>query len=175
VHRVHRRTLFRVLRKGKCRREDTHRVVEYSVGSARCASSRRMPGGCREFSFQENFSDLSLAKYSVAQGVCEGGLILSPEAQEEQCLCTQSSRRKEQKVEKLFEVSQSTKLRSLAFWHFRVRGLERQGILESLHRELLVHEIVPAVGSGVQWPESRWITDTCTGGAHIGGAQKIRS
>jgi hypothetical protein len=65
-----------------------------------------MPGGRREFSFQENFSDLSLAKYSVAQGVCEGGLILSPEAQEEQCLCAQSNRRKEQKVEKLFEVSQ---------------------------------------------------------------------
>jgi hypothetical protein len=62
VHRVHQRTLFRVLRKGKCRREDTHRVVEYSVGSARCASSRRMPGGRKEFSFQENFSNLSYSK-----------------------------------------------------------------------------------------------------------------
>jgi hypothetical protein len=62
VHRVHQRTLFRVLRKYKCRREDTHRVVEYSVGSARCASSRKTPGGRRDFSFQENFSDLSLEK-----------------------------------------------------------------------------------------------------------------
>jgi hypothetical protein len=49
VHRVHQRTLFRVLRKGKCRREDTHRVAEYSVGSARCASSRRIPGGHEAF------------------------------------------------------------------------------------------------------------------------------
>jgi hypothetical protein len=62
--------------------------------------------------FTRNTSDLSLAKYSVAQGVCEDGLILSPEAQEEQCLCTEQRRRKEQKVEKPFEVSQSTKLRS---------------------------------------------------------------
>jgi hypothetical protein len=30
-------------------------------------------------------------------------------------------------------------------------------IMESLHRELLVREIAPAVGSGAQWPESRWI------------------
>jgi hypothetical protein len=62
VHRVYQRNLFQVLRKGKCRREDTHRVDEYSIGSVRCASRRRMPGGRREFSFQENFSDLSLAK-----------------------------------------------------------------------------------------------------------------
>jgi hypothetical protein len=78
VHRVHQRNLFRVLRKGKYRREDTHIVVEYSVGSTRCASSRRMPGGHREFSFQENFLDPSLEKYSVASGVCESGLALSP-------------------------------------------------------------------------------------------------
>jgi hypothetical protein len=61
-----------------------------------------MPGGCREFPFQENFSYLSLEKYSVAQGVCEGGLILSPEDQEEQYLCAQRNRRKEQEVEKTF-------------------------------------------------------------------------
>jgi hypothetical protein len=36
-------------------------------------------------------------------------------------------------------------------------------ILESLHHELPVHEIVPAVGSGAQWPESHWIKDTCMG------------
>jgi hypothetical protein len=66
--------------------------------------------GVKHF-FTRNTLDLSLEKYSVAQGVCEDGLILSPEAQEEQCLCAQSSRRKEQKVEKLIEVSQSTKLR----------------------------------------------------------------
>jgi hypothetical protein len=89
--------------------------------------------------FTRNTSDLSLAKYSVAQGVCEDGLILSPEAQEEQCLCTQSNRRKEQKVEKPFEVSQSTKLRSSKHFDISgVRGLERQGILESLHRKLPV-------------------------------------
>jgi hypothetical protein len=59
--------LFRVLRKEKCRREDTHRVVEYSVGSARCASSRRTPGGRKEFSFQENFSNLSYSRSSNAR------------------------------------------------------------------------------------------------------------
>ena len=67
VHRVHQRTLFRVLRKGKCRGEDTHRVFEYSVGSARCASSRRTPSGCKEFSFQENFSNLSYSRSSNAR------------------------------------------------------------------------------------------------------------
>jgi hypothetical protein len=35
--------------------------------------------------------------------------------------------------------------------------------LESLHRELFVHKIVPAVGSGARWPKSRWIKDTCAG------------
>jgi hypothetical protein len=43
-------------------RRDTHRVVEHSVGSARCASSRRTPGGRKEFSFPENFSNLSYSK-----------------------------------------------------------------------------------------------------------------
>jgi hypothetical protein len=71
VHRVHQRTLFRVLRKGKCRREDTHRVVEHSVekGSARCASSRRMPGGREVFLYKKYFR-FELLKISVAQGVC---------------------------------------------------------------------------------------------------------
>jgi hypothetical protein len=35
VQGVHKRTLFRVLRKEKCQGEDTHRVIEYSVGSPR--------------------------------------------------------------------------------------------------------------------------------------------
>jgi hypothetical protein len=35
----------------------------------------------------------------TTQGVCEGGLILSLEAQEEQCLCAQSSRSKGKKFE----------------------------------------------------------------------------
>ena len=52
VHRVHQRILFRVLRIGKCQREDTHRVSEYSVGFSRCASSKIMLGGNTEFSFQ---------------------------------------------------------------------------------------------------------------------------
>jgi hypothetical protein len=52
-------------------RSDIHRVTEYPVGSARCASSRGTPGGRRDFSFQENFSNMSLAKNSAAQGVCE--------------------------------------------------------------------------------------------------------
>jgi hypothetical protein len=69
VHRVHQRTPFRVLRKEKCRREDTHRVVEYSVGSARCASSRRTPGGRKEFSFQENFSESELFEILECKGV----------------------------------------------------------------------------------------------------------
>jgi hypothetical protein len=66
--------------------------------------------GMKHF-FTRNTSNLSLAKYSVAEGVCEGGLILSLKDQEEPCLCAQSNRRKELKVEKLFEVSGSTKLR----------------------------------------------------------------
>jgi hypothetical protein len=37
VQGVHKRTLFRVLREEKCQGEDTHRVTEYSVGSARSA------------------------------------------------------------------------------------------------------------------------------------------
>jgi hypothetical protein len=58
VHRVHQRTLFQVLKKGKCQREDTHRVVEYSVkkGSARCASSRRTQEGVKHF-FARNTSN----------------------------------------------------------------------------------------------------------------------
>jgi hypothetical protein len=67
VHRVHTRELFRVLRKGKCPREGTHRVDEYSVGSARSASSRRIPGGRKEFSFPENFSNMSYSKYQEHQ------------------------------------------------------------------------------------------------------------
>jgi hypothetical protein len=52
-------------------RSHIHRVTEYPAGSARCASSRGMPGGRRDFSFQENFSNMSLVKKSAAQGVCE--------------------------------------------------------------------------------------------------------
>jgi hypothetical protein len=71
VQRVHQRTPFRVPRKGKCRREDTHRVVEHSVekGSARCASSRRMPGGHEAFLykkyFRSEFSEILCSTRSV--------------------------------------------------------------------------------------------------------------
>ena len=60
--------------------------------------------------------------------------------------------------------SRFTKSRNLAlkFYYVGVRGLERQGILESLHCELPVHEITSVVGSGEWWPERRWIKDTCT-------------
>jgi hypothetical protein len=43
-------------------RRDTYRVVEHSVGSARCASSIRTLGGRKEFSFLENFSNLSYSR-----------------------------------------------------------------------------------------------------------------
>jgi hypothetical protein len=52
-------------------RSDIHRVTEYPAGFARCASSRGMPAGHRDFSFQEKFSNMSLAINSTAQGVCE--------------------------------------------------------------------------------------------------------
>jgi hypothetical protein len=43
---------------------------------------------------------------------CRGTFeVQRSKAQEEQCLCAQSNRRKEKKVEKPFDVSQSTKLR----------------------------------------------------------------
>jgi hypothetical protein len=45
--------------------------------------------------FTRNTLDLSLAKYSVAQGVCEDGLILNPEIQEEPWLYAQRNRRNE--------------------------------------------------------------------------------
>jgi hypothetical protein len=51
-------------------RSDIHMVTEYPAGSATCASSRGMPGGRRYFSFQEKFSNMSLVKNSVAEGVC---------------------------------------------------------------------------------------------------------
>jgi hypothetical protein len=38
-------------------------------------------------------------------------LVSSSEAREEQCLCTQSSSREEDKIEKPFKVSKLTKLR----------------------------------------------------------------
>jgi hypothetical protein len=52
-------------------RSGIHRVTGYPVGSARCASSRGTPVGRRDFSFQENFSNMSLAKNSATQGVCK--------------------------------------------------------------------------------------------------------
>jgi hypothetical protein len=56
--------------------------------------------------------------------MCEGGLILSPKAQEEQCLCRQRNRRKEQKVKKPFEVSELTKLKrgSVSITQMRPKG-----------------------------------------------------
>jgi hypothetical protein len=68
---VQQRTLFEILRKGKYRREETHRVVEYSVVSARCASSRRTSGGRKEFSFKENLSNLSYSRSSKRRCVQE--------------------------------------------------------------------------------------------------------
>jgi hypothetical protein len=57
VQRVQRRTPFRVPRKGKCQREDTHRDVEHSMekGFVRCALSRRMPGGHEAFLYKKYF------------------------------------------------------------------------------------------------------------------------
>jgi hypothetical protein len=52
-------------------RRDTFRVVEHSVGSARCASSRRILGGRKVFSFQENFSNLSYSRSSNTNCVQE--------------------------------------------------------------------------------------------------------
>jgi hypothetical protein len=101
----------------------TTRVTEHSVGSARCALSKGMPRGREAFLFKKYFGS-EIEEISAAQGVCEGGLILSPEAQEEQCLCAQSNRRKEQKVEKPFEVSELTKLRrgSISIMQMRPKG-----------------------------------------------------
>jgi hypothetical protein len=53
-------TLFRVQREEVSRR-DTCRVVEHSVSSARCASSRRTPGGREAFLFKKYF-ELSYSK-----------------------------------------------------------------------------------------------------------------
>jgi hypothetical protein len=60
---VHRRNSFRVLRKEKCQGEGTYRVTEHSVkkGSARCASSRRTPGG-REAFLCKKYFELSYSK-----------------------------------------------------------------------------------------------------------------
>jgi hypothetical protein len=69
-------TLFRVQREEVSRR-DTCRVVEHSVSFARCASSRRMPGG-REAFLSKKYLESELFKISGAPGVCESGLVLSP-------------------------------------------------------------------------------------------------
>ena len=79
----------------------TTRVIEHSVGSARCALSQGTPRGSEAFLFKKYFG-YEIEEISIAQGVCEGGLILSPEAQEEQCLCTQSNKRKEHEANKTF-------------------------------------------------------------------------
>jgi hypothetical protein len=54
-------------------------VTEHSVGSARCALSKGTPRGSEAFLFKKYFGS-EIEEISVAQGVCEGGLILSPEA-----------------------------------------------------------------------------------------------
>jgi hypothetical protein len=63
----------------------TTRVTEHSIGFARCTLRKGVPRGCEAFLFKKYFGP-EIEEISVAQGVCEGGLILCPEAQEEECL-----------------------------------------------------------------------------------------
>jgi hypothetical protein len=84
-----------------------------------------MPRGRDTFIFKKYFG-YEIEEISTTKGVCEGGLILIPKAQEEQCLCTQRNRKKEQKVEKPFEVSELTKLRRgiVSITQMRPKGTE---------------------------------------------------
>jgi hypothetical protein len=86
-----------------------NRVVEYSMkkGSTRCASSKRMPGGREAFIFKKYFGP-EIDEISAAQGVCEGGLILSPEAQEEQCLVHRGIEGRSRRSRNPIEVSKLT-------------------------------------------------------------------
>jgi hypothetical protein len=54
-------------------------VVEYSMrrSSTRHALRRRTPGGREAFIFKKYFG-YEIYKISIAQGVCESGLVLSP-------------------------------------------------------------------------------------------------
>jgi hypothetical protein len=60
----------------------TTEVIEHSVSSARCALSKGVPRWREAFLFKKYFG-YEIEEISIAQGVCAGGLILSPEAQEE--------------------------------------------------------------------------------------------
>jgi hypothetical protein len=64
-----------ILERREVSRSDIHRVTEYPAGSASCASRRGTPSGSRYFSFQENYSNMSLVKNLAAQGVCEEELV----------------------------------------------------------------------------------------------------
>jgi hypothetical protein len=65
----------------------TTRVTEHSVGYARCALSKGVPRGHEAFLFKKYFGP-EIEEISAAQSMCKGGHIISPKAQEEQCLCT---------------------------------------------------------------------------------------
>jgi hypothetical protein len=103
----------------------TTRVTEHSIGSTRCALRKGLPRGREAFLFKKFFGP-EIEEISTTQGVCEGGLIICPKAQEEQCLCAQRNRRKEHKVEKPFEVSELTKLRRgiISIMQMRTKGID---------------------------------------------------
>jgi hypothetical protein len=60
----------------------TTRVTKHFVGSARCALIKATRRSHEAFIFKKYFGS-KIEEISAAQGVCEGGLIPIPEAQEE--------------------------------------------------------------------------------------------